>query len=455
MDSLVGDCLYLIASFLKRRRDLLSFASSNRKNRISALKVLKRLPVSSRGGKFHYPFGFYGKHGFENICLTRPLPSPSSYDEKATWLVSLKELALDSADISTIPQLMGKATALKRLAIKSNSYPLVLPYLTQLEELEIHIQATFDGLINLGHLSGLKKLNISRSEVRGHDMCHFRNILDLDLSGIAFLNDANLDLLTGVKRLALSSTNIVGETLSGLTGLTSLDISKCFSYDLISNPISRLTGLLELNVSLLEFSYRHIEALTNLTNLNVNHCAYFYASSFSTFSNLLKISTQHTLSLQAPLGVSALRILDISDCCFNASDFKSLCGLRHLVDLKMDRSLQAATDGVSCFSVSLDVNISFPSTLQSLSLSDCHWLTEAVAARCLSGLTRLRLLNLSFIKINADFLLDQEDFGSLETLLCYSRDFIPILNKMSAEILRLRGVEVFVGIRTPESGCEM
>jgi hypothetical protein len=229
-----------------------------------------------------------------------------------------------------------------------------------------------------------------------------------------------------------------------------LDISKCFNYDLITNPISNLTGLVDLNVSLLEFAHRHIETLTNLVKLNVNHCAYFYASSFSIFPHLSNISIQHSLSLQAPLGVEALRTLDISDCCFSINDFKMLCGLRHLVDLKMDRTLQTASSGVLCFSLP-DVNINFPTTLESLSLSDCQWLTDAVAARCLCGLTRLKLLNLSFININGDFLLDYEDFGSLETLFCYSRTFIPILNKMSAEMLRMRGVEVFSGIRTPEN----
>lgn len=183
-------------------------------------------------------------------------------------------------------------------------------------------------LVNLTHL------DIYDSLVSGDGIKYLTKLTWLNLDGDSFF-DEDLCRLTNLQTLSLNNTGISNECLSLLTNLTRLNIKDCYnitteSIALLVNLVGlnygeymhdhdilnlvNLTRLKELSIMYGSFSNGSIAQFTNLTHLEIDHCADITDEGISRLTNLMVLTPNHNITINSLFLLTNLKHLDILHC---------------------------------------------------------------------------------------------------------------------------------------------
>jgi Leucine-rich repeat (LRR) protein len=191
--------------------------------------------------------------------------------------------------------------------------------------------------------------------------------------------DLSVLSLAGVKVNAVPS-------LSGLSSLTSLDLSRCRSLVDIS-ALSGLSSLTRLDLSLCKSltDISALSALTSLNRLNLSECESLAdISALSGLSSLTRLDLCRCKSLtdiSALSGLTSLNRLNLSGC-ESLADISGLSGLSSLTHLNIGFCHESLVD------------ISALSDLSNITSLNLTWCKSLVDISALSGLVSLTCLNL-------------------------------------------------------------
>ena len=237
---------------------------------------------------------------------------------------------------------------------------------------------------SMSMLSGLVKFVLMDSGVGDITaISGLTGLTNLDLSYNLVLRDISaLSGMTGLTNLDLGHTNVSDiSVISGMKGLINLDLSHTRVSDI--SVISGMTGLTNLDLS--STAIRNIGAISGLTelkNLDLSGC--YYLSDISALSGLeglknLDLSRTRVINISALSGLKGLTNLDLRRT--SVSDISAISKLRRLTNLDLSRTRV--------------INISAISELKRLTNLDLGY-TNVRDISVISGLKELKNLDLSY-----------------------------------------------------------
>ncbi|CAH9121783.1 unnamed protein product [Cuscuta epithymum] len=130
----------------------------------------------------------------------------------------------------------------------------------------------------LSNLTMLVKLSLSNNSISGklpYNIADFKSLEYLDLSDNLFSSHLppQIGQLGSLKNLSIAGNNLSGSlsdiTLSGLTSIKSLDLSRNFFSGVLPSSLTKLRGLVYLNLSKNGFTGNIPKGFENLENLEV------------------------------------------------------------------------------------------------------------------------------------------------------------------------------------------
>ncbi|KAL3689099.1 hypothetical protein R1sor_015408 [Riccia sorocarpa] len=277
----------------------------------------------------HLPETIWQMPHLESLLLC-DLPNLKALPEALGNLHSLQELKLYSSAIGSLPESLGRLSGLTHLKIKGcgnlKALPEALGNLHSLQRLKLHSCAIESLPESLGRLSALTHL-----EIRG---CGNLKTLPDTIGGLSSLGSLVLHSMTILPEAlgnlhSLQELELWGCTIESLlqnldqfSGLTHLQIEKCYKLKTLPDTIGCLSSLTHLSLactSTLRSLPESLGRLSCLTNLNLRDCINLKTlpETVGDLSSLgyLDISGSGLHSLPNTFwGLSNLRFLSIKRC---------------------------------------------------------------------------------------------------------------------------------------------
>ncbi|MBM3738602.1 MAG: hypothetical protein FJW39_22720 [Acidobacteria bacterium] len=190
------------------------------------------------------------------------------------------DLATSAITDGLLSNLAG-ASSLRKLNLSATEAGDVglraLSPLTALEDLNLsHTLVTDRGLESLP--TGIRRLVLNQTSVRGYALPRFTQLQDLELSGAPVVDDSIPEIAkaTSLVRLRLSHTDFTSAGLGPLKSLQRLQVFDLGSNDVDDKGLASLaplTSLTELNLAYGRYTdegLKHLEPLVNLERLEMN-----------------------------------------------------------------------------------------------------------------------------------------------------------------------------------------
>ncbi|KAL3689101.1 hypothetical protein R1sor_015410 [Riccia sorocarpa] len=377
--------VHITASGLLRLPD--SFAQLSQL-RVFQLTGCNTLTISHpRDHVQHLPETIWQMSHLESLLL-RNLPQLMALPEALGNLHSLPKLKFYSCAIESLPESLGRLSALTHLGVRGcgnlKALPEALGNLHSLQRLELQSCGIESLPESLGRLSALTHL-----EING---CGNKWLwLELDSCGIESLPESlgRLSALTHLGIRGYGNLKMLPDTIRGLSSLGSLVLHN------LTTPPEALENLhslqkLELRGCTIENLPENLDRLSGLTDLQIEKCYNVKTlpetiGGLSSLTNLSLVYNSALDSLPESLGrLSCLTKLNLRDCTSLKTLPDTIGGLSSLTSLSLAhnsslRSLPESLGRLSC--------------LTTLELQDCTSLKTL--PETIGGLSSLEFLNIS------------------------------------------------------------